>query len=160
MKKHPTLLSVILFLSLVTISQIYAQDEQPPCGCEGNPCVVFYNEAEEITDTFNLNEPIKIVTYSKLGADESYEIKIYKPNNPTPVFTHTSTESLHTIGPTTEYTDTLGEWTVEAGTTATGFAVGLYYVIPGMPLGVVAVLSACFAGLGTNRLLRSRKENS
>jgi len=52
--------------------------------------------------------------------------------------------------------DELGDWEIWVGSACTYFTVAHFQVIPGTPLGVAAVLAACFASLGTKRL-RSRK---
>lgn len=154
MKKHLTLLFVILFVSLATISQIYAQEDQLPCECETNPCVYTYDGIPtQICDTFDIGSNIGIIAYS---VNTPYNIKVYDPDGGDPVWTDTSDQPLYDSGLVGGLTNKLGEWRVEAGPASSGFAVALYHVIPGMPLGVMAVLSACFAGLGTKRLLRRK----
>ena len=156
MKKHLSVLSLFLLLSLLG-SRLLAEAQAE----EDNPWVKTLTPDGQYCTTFNIGDPVRVVAFSD---KKPYDVLVYEPG-----------PSEEELGPLrysytvqvgeedfdkvlTDISDRLGWWAVKAGSASTRFATAWYEVIPGTPLGVVAALSACFASLGTKRLLRMRKD--
>jgi hypothetical protein len=125
----------------------------PNVYADGNPWVATFKEDGTPSDVFDIGEKVNITAYS---ASTPYDI-IVKDSDGVTRYTDTSSTPRYSKV-ISGITDKLGWWEVKAGSAATFYASAWYKVIPEVPLGVVAVLTACFAGLGVKQLRRRRKE--
>lgn len=148
MNKRLTLLSVILFLGLVVTSQTYAQNQEP------DPIVIIYDEEFHARTTFNLGEELRIYVISDATP---YDVVVTDPDGEVCAEWNSINSLNWWSPPQKDLTNKLGWWEVKAGSTVIPYGAATYHVIPGTPLGVAAVLTACFASLGTKRILHRRK---
>ena len=139
------LLVLLGCLAVVTIvSQSYAVEPD-------NPMVWTLDVLDNPTEVFAIGDIVRIKAYSHYYP---YDILVNDQNNVT-VWSDTSNAADYTMD-VPGITTALGWWNIQAGTTETHFAVAWYHVIPEMPLGVVGVLFACFAGLGVHKIRRTK----
>lgn len=153
MKKCFNTIMVILFLcfaGFATVYQTYAEEEP---GARPNPWVTTYDESGNPCDIFNLGDKVRILAYSKTTP---YDVYVYDPDSVERKHWVSNIEDFDS-GLLDDISDKLGDWEVNAGTVSTHFGTAWYMVIPGMPLGVIATLTACFASLGLKRIIGRRK---
>ncbi len=119
------------------------------------PWVKTYDTGNTPTEVFDIGDTVRIKAYSYMTP---YRI-VVKDTDGVTIFTdisHTESYSRDVTGITT----TLGWWTI----TLWGvyplheirYAVGWYHVIPEVPIGILAVTAACFAGLAFKRIQHRR----
>ncbi|UCG45135.1 MAG: hypothetical protein JSV58_07145 [Candidatus Bathyarchaeota archaeon] len=137
------LVAMLVCVGIVTmVTQSYA-DVDP------DTSVWTYDIYDNPTDVFNIGETVRIKANSKYYP---YEIWVEDPYG-TEIWSDTSYAELYTMD-VNGITTSPGWWTVKASSTEARIAVAWYHVIPEMPLGVIGVLFACFAGLGIHKIRR------
>jgi hypothetical protein len=144
---------LILVSSLALFIVLAFTTLAPNVYADGNPWVATFKEDGTPSDVFDIGEKVNITAYS---ASVPYDI-IVKDSDGVTRYTDTSSTPRYSKI-ISGITDKLGWWEVTAGSAETYYASAWYKVIPEVPLGVVAVLTACFAGLGVKRLRVRRKE--
>lgn len=142
-----------LILALSILAVLVVVSAAPSAYAEGNPWVRLTKTDSTETDTFLVGEDVVIEAYHS----KDYTIKVYDPNNN---LLWSATSSAGKYGPTTVSGITpfvADDYYIQIEDTIKTYDVGGYFVIPEVPLGVAAVLTACFVGLGINRLRRKRQ---
>jgi len=118
-----------------------------------NPWVSTYDIYDNPTDVFEPGDIVRIKAYSNFVP---YDIIVKDPNGVT-IWNDTSSNKAYSKD-VPGITTTLGWWSVQAGTAETHFAIAWYHVIPEIPLGVLAVLGTCFAGLAFHKIRITKTE--
>jgi hypothetical protein len=124
-----------------------------PNAYAGNPSVATYDATTgALKEVFEIGEDVNITAYSE---STPYEIIVKDSDGMTRFTDESDTPRYSKI--ISGITDKLGWWEVIAGSESTYYASAWYKVVPETPLGVIAILFACFASLGIRRYHLKRK---
>jgi hypothetical protein len=151
-----TLLVAILYLAALVP---YARADPP---------FVYTDDLNDDTDDYfeSPGETVRIKSYAGFAP---YEIRIFKsdpdqsyPGPYTGPWTYVTTITVTTTGWVDSdfiYNEEPKTWwKAQIYKDGVPYEYATYFVIPQVPLGVATILTACFAGLGLNKLRWARKE--